>query len=73
MTTNGRFTSVYGLDNQGIGALKAIHWNLSVPALYEEAIRHGEGRIAAHGPLVVETGQHTGRSADDKFIVSGRK
>src|SRR5690606_26025855 len=36
---------------------------------YEEAIRRGEARLTAHGALVAETGQHTGRSARDKFIV----
>lgn len=37
--------------------------------LVDEAIRRGEGKQAAHGPLVVETGRHTGRAARDKFIV----
>ena len=37
--------------------------------LYEDAIRHGEGLVAADGPLVVRTGKHTGRSPQDKFIV----
>ena len=39
------------------------------PRLYEEAIRRQEGLIAADGPLVCRTGQHTGRSPNDKFIV----
>jgi phosphoenolpyruvate carboxykinase (ATP) len=43
--------------------------NLSSAALYEAAVRDGEGMIAAEGPLVVSTGTHTGRSPKDKFIV----
>ncbi len=43
--------------------------NLPVAELYERAIRAGEGTIAAEGPLVVRTGQHTGRSPKDKFVV----
>ena len=36
--------------------------NLSVPELYEHAIRGDEGVIAHGGPLLVRTGKHTGRS-----------
>ncbi len=43
--------------------------NLTAAALYEIAVRRGEGEVAAGGPLVVKTGEHTGRSAQDKFIV----
>ena len=43
--------------------------NLSTAALYEAAVRDGEGMMAAEGPLVVSTGTHTGRSPKDKFIV----
>jgi phosphoenolpyruvate carboxykinase (ATP) len=43
--------------------------NLSVPELYEHAVRRGEGVIAEGGPLVVRTGRHTGRSPEDKYIV----
>src|SRR5437899_483993 len=46
-----------------------VRANLSVAELYEDAIRAGEGIIAAEGPLVVRTGKHTGRSPQDKFIV----
>lgn len=53
----------------GIETKANILSNLTTPALIEEAVVRGEGRLAAHGPLVVETGIHTGRSAFDKFIV----
>src|SRR5512133_3591143 len=46
-----------------------VHWNLSGAALYEQAIRRQEAVVAADGPLVCRTGQHTGRSPNDKFIV----
>jgi phosphoenolpyruvate carboxykinase (ATP) len=46
-----------------------IRRNLSTAELYEDAIRDGDGVIAANGPLVVRTGKHTGRSPKDKFIV----
>ena len=48
---------------------RTVRANLSVAELYEDAVRAGEGMIAAEGPLVVRTGQHTGRSPQDKFIV----
>src|SRR6266480_1338924 len=48
---------------------RTVRANLSTAELYEDAIRHGEGLVAAEGPLVVRTGKHTGRSPEDKFIV----
>jgi phosphoenolpyruvate carboxykinase (ATP) len=48
---------------------RLIRTNLATAELYEDAIREGEGVIAADGPLVVRTGKHTGRSPKDKFIV----
>ena len=59
----------HGLEALGIVRAGHIHWNLSPAALYEEALRRGEGELAADGPLVARTGQHTGRSPNDKFVV----
>ena len=59
----------HGLSEQGIITPAEIHWNFGTPALVEEAVRRGEGLLARDGPLVVRTGRHTGRSANDKFIV----
>lgn len=57
------------LADHGIDAEKSVWWNLEAPELYEHAIARGEARIAAGGALSVTTGQHTGRSASDKFVV----
>src|SRR3954447_19727905 len=43
--------------------------NLTAAELYEEAIRNEEGLLAASGSMVVSTGQYTGRSPKDKFVV----
>ncbi|MCY7397546.1 MAG: phosphoenolpyruvate carboxykinase (ATP), partial [Sphingomonas bacterium] len=59
----------HGLDAQGLPASATIHWNLTTGPLVEKAIERGEGKLAKDGPLVVETGKHTGRSANDKFTV----
>jgi phosphoenolpyruvate carboxykinase (ATP) len=59
----------HGLEALGIVRSGRVHWNLSSPVLYEEAIRRGEAVLAAEGPLVARTGQHTGRSPNDKFVV----
>jgi phosphoenolpyruvate carboxykinase (ATP) len=61
--------SNYGLENHGFANLEREYWNLSTPALYEQIVRFREGVIAHLGPVVVRTGQHTGRSPRDKFIV----
>lgn len=65
----GNEHSNYGLEHHGLSNLNDIYWNLNTPALYEHAIRRNEGVLAHLGPLVVRTGHHTGRSANDKFIV----
>ena len=61
--------SKHGLDALGLKNLGNVYWNLSVPTLYEHAIRRGEGVLARGGPLCVMTGVHTGRSPKDKFFV----
>ena len=57
------------LQDQGIHNINNLFYNLTTPALYEQASRRREAMISHMGPLVVRTGQHTGRSPNDKFIV----
>jgi phosphoenolpyruvate carboxykinase (ATP) len=65
----GPIKSNYGLDQHGITGAKSVSWNLDTPALYEEAIIRREGQLAPGGAFVVETGEYTGRSPNDKFLV----
>ncbi|MCB1787474.1 MAG: phosphoenolpyruvate carboxykinase [Chromatiaceae bacterium] len=69
MLDNVSTRSGQGLEAQGLYNLNEIFWNLPTPALYEHAIQRREGALSHLGPLVVRTGHHTGRSANDKFIV----
>src|SRR3990170_5433003 len=62
-------TPAYRLDDQGIGTSAELRWNLTTSPLVEQSVRAGEGLLAKDGPLVVRTGKHTGRSANDRFIV----
>lgn len=61
--------SRFGLENHGLTNLKAAYWNLSPAVLVEHAVRRDEGILSPDGALVVNTGQHTGRSPNDKFVV----
>ena len=58
--------SSHGLEAQGIRSGAKLHWNLTTAPLVETALARGEGLLAKDGPLVVKTGRHTGRSAQDK-------
>lgn len=64
--------SDYRLKNHGFNYLDRVYWNLPTAALYEEIVFRNEGRVAADGPILVNTGKHTARAAADKFIVKER-
>src|SRR5262249_18466680 len=59
----------FGLADQGIETTADLHWNLETAPLVEQAGSRGEGLLAKDGPFVVQTGKHTGRSAQDKYMV----
>ncbi len=64
--------SSVGIDVAGLKSFEGytlVHWNLNPPELYENALRKGEAHLTSHGALRVLTGQYTGRSPKDKFLV----
>ncbi|HEX7424719.1 MAG TPA: phosphoenolpyruvate carboxykinase (ATP), partial [Terriglobales bacterium] len=61
--------SRHGLEEQGFRNLNVAYWNLGTAQLLEHAIQRREGNLASGGSFVVRTGQYTGRSPKDKFVV----
>ena len=57
------------LESIGLNPKGEVYWNLRQDKLIEKAVRDGEGQLTAHGVFVTTTGERTGRSANDKFLV----
>lgn len=53
----------------GLANVAAAYWNLTPAELVEEAITRGEGTLVDSGALAADTGEFTGRSPKDRFIV----
>ena len=59
----------YKISNHGLQGLDMVFWNLPDEALIEEAVFKNEGHLSFQGPLIVNTGKHTARAANDKYVV----
>lgn len=57
------------LESLGVKQVKAAFWNLSPEELIAKTIQLGQGTLADNGALAIETGEFTGRSPEDRFIV----
>ncbi|AWB47394.1 phosphoenolpyruvate carboxykinase (ATP) [Gemmobacter aquarius] len=66
---NGRVNPAQELAHQGITGLGHVYYNLIEPALVEQAVKRGEGKLGKGGAFLCSTGQFTGRSPKDKFVV----
>jgi phosphoenolpyruvate carboxykinase (ATP) len=53
----------------GLANVAAAYWNLTPAELVEEAVIRGEGTLVDSGALAADTGEFTGRSPKDRFIV----
>ncbi|MGB1549336.1 MAG: phosphoenolpyruvate carboxykinase (ATP) [Candidatus Poseidoniaceae archaeon] len=57
------------LSESGIDTDATVYWNLDNITLIDLAVERNEGYLTSEGALVTETGERTGRSPNDKFIV----
>jgi phosphoenolpyruvate carboxykinase (ATP) len=57
------------LAKLGLSWLGSVSWNETAPVLMKKSLARGEAALSSTGALLVETGQHTGRSPQDKYIV----
>ena len=69
MQTIGHVISSSGIEKNGLTPAGTVYWNLGSAELIENAVRRGEAQLSKDGALVCLTGQHTGRSPNDKFII----
>jgi phosphoenolpyruvate carboxykinase (ATP) len=56
--------SQHGLEPRG-----KVHWNIDSEGLHTKAVELGEARLTADSVLLAVTGERTGRSPNDRFIV----
>ena len=57
------------LQPLGFTETATVHLNLTPAELVEHALRNGEGSLTDTGALMADTGQFTGRSPKDRFVV----
>ena len=69
MTEIGKKNPSASAAEVGLGKAGEIHWNLSPAALTEDTLSLGHGFLTENGTLAVNTGEFTGRSPKDRFIV----
>ncbi|MDE3236635.1 MAG: phosphoenolpyruvate carboxykinase (ATP) [Bacteroidota bacterium] len=67
LTTSLQFPAT-ALRNAGISNDK-VHYQLTPEELVSQTLQREQGKLNASGALCIETGEFTGRSPQDKFIV----
>ena len=69
MTEIGKKNPNASAAEVGLGNVGGIHWNASPAELTEDTLLLDHGFLTENGTLAVNTGEFTGRSPKDRFIV----
>ena len=69
MSTPTMMVPIEHLLQIGIGEATNIHYQLTPDELVQQTVSLGQGELNSTGALVIKTGEFTGRSPQDKFIV----
>lgn len=69
MNEYGRKAENASISTLGLSNVAAAYWNLTPAQLVEDTILREEGALADNGALAIDTGEFTGRSPKDRFIV----
>jgi phosphoenolpyruvate carboxykinase (ATP) len=70
MTHIGKRPEGANLDYLGLKDIATAYWNLHPAELVEDTLAQGQGILTDTGALAIDTGEFTGRSPKDKFIVA---
>lgn len=73
MNDYGKRSENASLKTIGLDGVGSAYWNLSPSELVEEAIVLGQGALTSTGALAIDTGEFTGRSPKDRFVVADAK
>lgn len=70
MNDFGKKAENASLKSIGLDNISNAYWNLTPADLVEESIILGQGVLSNTGALAIDTGEFTGRSPKDRFIVA---
>lgn len=73
MNDYGKRSESASLENIGLGEVDSVYWNLTPSELVEETVILGQGALTDTGALAIDTGEFTGRSPKDRFVVADEK
>lgn len=61
------------LEALKINTSQTVYWNLSAQQLIDKTLELNQGILASNGALAINTGEFTGRSPKDRFIVKDER